>query len=260
MKLFCVASFTAAMLTLASAWQQDPAAEHSRASNSSTESQLAGIEVVAELSHSVNVKKAKLGDIVKAAVTQDVLAHGKIVIRRGSKIVGHVTEIKLRTRDDQESRLGVIFDRALIKGGEEIDFSAAICALAVGVQMSSVDRPDEMPPPYIASTNSSNSMQPLGSSRRGVGSNTNTNTNTNGTTNQAGRISEIGAASTSGNNSSNSTNGVMGAGSRGVFGLPGLQLVAKKGPEHATIITSNSQNVKLDTGTQILIQVNNVVR
>src|SRR5215469_13979546 len=115
-------AITAGLLTMSSAGQGVTTA-------STAGSELNGTDLVAELNKSVNSKKARLGDPVKATLTQDVLEHGKIVIRRGSKLIGHVTEVKPRSKDDQESRLGLIFDKAMLKGGEEIDFNAVVRAL-----------------------------------------------------------------------------------------------------------------------------------
>src|SRR5215469_7429852 len=72
-------------------------------------SDLNGTDLVAELNKSINSKKAKLGDPVKATLTQDVISHGKIVIRRGSKLIGHVTAVNARSKEDAESRLSMVF-------------------------------------------------------------------------------------------------------------------------------------------------------
>src|SRR5215467_4954255 len=142
MKVFCIA-IAASALTFTAACQSKP----DFASGDSNSPAIIGTDLVAELSKSVNVKKVKLGDPVKATVTQDLLAQGKIVIRRGSKLVGHVTEAKVRSKEDEESRLGVVFDKALLKGGGEIDFTAAVRALAPGVRIGAVDKPDPMGAP-----------------------------------------------------------------------------------------------------------------
>src|SRR5690349_15531128 len=62
-----------------------------------------GTGVVAELSKGVNAKKVKPGDTIKASVTQDVVDRGQVAIRIGSKLVGHVVEVKAATKDDPQS-------------------------------------------------------------------------------------------------------------------------------------------------------------
>src|SRR5260370_20528704 len=89
-----------------------------------------GTNIQAELTKSLDAKKAKAGDEVTAKVTQDVRSNGQVVIHKGSKLVGHVTEVKARSKEDSESRLGLAFDRAVLKNGEQVVLGAAVQALA----------------------------------------------------------------------------------------------------------------------------------
>lgn len=218
--------------------------------------ELNGTDLVAELNKSVSSKKAKLGDSVKATLTQDVVEHGKIVIRRGSKLIGHVTEAKPRSKDDQESRLGLVFDKAMLKGGEEIDFNAVVRALAPPVRFGAVDKPDMMGPPPTGMSNSSNVPQPLsapggtGNSSNRASSNASTTT---GTSNQASQAAQY--ASTSYGGTLAPQGGVMGGGSRGIFGIRGLTLGPPAKGQDGSVISSTSQSVKLESGTQMVIQV-----
>ncbi len=255
MRRVWMVAITAGALVLAPACQSSGGGP-----SDSSASELAGSDVVAELNHSVDAGKAKLGDIVKATVTQDVLSHGRIVIRRGSKLLGHVTQIKARSKDDQESRLGLVFDKAVLKGGGEIDFMAAIKALAPAVRVGAVDQPDPMAP-TTAMPARTTSPAPISG---GMSSNNRMNTSSaasNSPTNlanQANRVGEMVSASTStGNHPANET-GLMGGGSRGVFGLPGLHLAPESGGGRGTVVTSIRNNVKLPGGTQMVIQINNV--
>jgi len=261
MKLLWITVITAGTLTVSSACQSGGASNSSPAESDAAA--LRGSDVVAELSKSVNAGKVKPGDPVKATVTQDVLAHGKIVIRRGSKLVGHVTEVKRRSKEDKESRLGLVFDKALLKGGGEIDFNAAVRALAPGVRIGAVDKPDEMGPPMRMGVNQSSSPQPMsGSSSAGSGRGLNTSSTPapSGSpkdateNNAAGRAALYSAASHKGGNPETD---LMGAGSRGVFGLPDLKLNRDAAGSSGSVITSTRHNVKLDSGTQMVIQVSN---
>lgn len=240
---------TVGALTLSSAQQKTPTASDASA--------LSGTDLIAELSKSVSTKKAKLGDPVKATITQDVLSHGKIVIRRGSKLVGHVTEVKTRSKEDQESRLGLVFDKAILKGGGEIDFNAAVRALAPPMRIGAVDMPDQMGPPTTQIVNQSTAPMPGGSGMpsKSGGSSASPNSNVaSAVTNQAARAAEYSAAA----GSAEAGGSLMGGGSRGVFGLPGVRLTPE--PRGQSVICSTSHNVKLDSGTQMVIQVNNPVQ
>jgi hypothetical protein len=219
-------------------------------------SELTGIDLVAELNQSINSKKARLGDPVKATISQDVILHGKIVIRRGSKLFGYVTEVKARNREDQESRLGMIFDRAAMKGGQEINLSAAVRALAPPVRHSAVDKPDMMAPPPLGVASASGSMQPVSGASRGIGTASgrtagNPANNSTLTANQAARMAEYASASYS----SGPESSLMGGGSRGVFGLSGLKLTPAAKGQGGSVISSTAHDVKLDSGTQLVLQV-----
>ena len=54
--------------------------------------------------------------------------------------------------------------------------------------------------------------------------------------------------------------GVMSGGSRGVFGMPGIKLGPAARGQNGTVISSTNHDVKLDSGTQLVIQVTTAVR
>jgi len=102
-----------------------------------------GSILYAELSKTVDAKKAKTGDPVNAVLLADVLSHGKIVARRDSKLVGHVTEAQPHSKDIPESRLGIVFDKLVLKGGQEIPFVSVLLSLspAPRLQVESMSAP-----------------------------------------------------------------------------------------------------------------------
>lgn len=263
MKGLWIAALTAGALTVSSACQNQSSVKSSKAPAETGAAALIGTDVVAELSKSVDAKKVKPGDLVTATVTQDVLSHGKIAIRRGSKLLGHVTQTKVRSKEDQESRLGAIFEKAMLKGGGEMDFAAAVRAIAPPVRLNTMDRADPMPPSGMSSAGSFGGPPPVGSGipsggRRGAGNGATSNNDAVGATGQApqsGRLPPVSPGT-----ESTSESGLLSGGSRGVFGLPGLRLTAEPGGGHGSIISSTSHNVKLESGTQMVIQINNVAR
>jgi len=91
---------------------------------------LPGMLIPAELSKSLDAKKAKPGDKIEVKTSMDMLSHGKIVIPRNSKIEGHITSAKSHTKDSPGSALGIAFDRIFIKDGKELPMQAAIQAIA----------------------------------------------------------------------------------------------------------------------------------
>lgn len=88
-----------------------------------------GSLVYAELSKGLDAKKVKVGDAITAVLTADVLSHGEIIVPRNSKLIGHISEAKPSSKEDPESRLGIIFEKAILKGGHEVPFSSILVSL-----------------------------------------------------------------------------------------------------------------------------------
>ena len=216
-----------------------------------------GTALQAELTKPVDAKKAKPGDQVTAKLTQDVKSDGRVVLHKGSKLIGHVTEAQARSKEQAESKLGIIFDKAELKGGEEASINAVIQAIAPPVQS-----------PAVVSGNDSSSPMGGGAPRTGpggpmggvVGGASSTVTGATGAvTNTAGRAaggldstvnSTAGAATGSLN-----AQGTLSSTSHGAIGLPGLNLSPVTASSEAAVISSSTHNVKLDSGTQLLLQV-----
>src|SRR6266699_4213183 len=84
----------------------------------------------AALSSPIDSKKCKAGDPVNAHTTEAVKSEGKTVIPKGAKLVGHVTQASARAKGESESALGIVFDKAILKNGQEIPLNVAIQAIA----------------------------------------------------------------------------------------------------------------------------------
>src|SRR5882672_11492295 len=98
----------------------------------STANQLAaGSTVQAELTKPVDVRKNKPGDEVVAKTTQDVKSDGHVVLPKGSKIVGRVTQAQARDKGkgQEESQLGMAFDHAILKDGTQVPAAFTIQAI-----------------------------------------------------------------------------------------------------------------------------------
>lgn len=186
-----------------------------------------------ELAHNIDAKKAKPGDPVEAKLTQDVKADGKIVLHRGAKLVGHVSEAQARSKETPESRLGIVFDKAAGKHGEEFAFRAVVMAIA----------PPQEGPSNIAGDPTRLSSGPaMGGQPFGAGS------AVGGPS--ASAAPSVEAATHGG------AGGTLTPTSRGAIGLPGVALrPSAVGGVQGTVIISSDHNVKLDSGTQMLLLV-----
>jgi len=89
----------------------------------------AGSTVQAALVKPVDAKKNKIGDEVVAKTTHDVKSEGHVVIPKGSKLIGHVTEVKAHSKEQATSELGIAFDHAILKNGTEMPLPLGIQAI-----------------------------------------------------------------------------------------------------------------------------------
>jgi hypothetical protein len=228
--------------------------------------------VLAEFTQSLSVHKLKPGDLVRAQVTQDVLSHGKIIIPVDSKLVGHVTEVKSHAPDDPESRLGIVFDRVLLKHRAEVDFRGVLHALsAPAMRKSRLDEPDPMLSPGMMGMSRPYGPMPAGpvpsADRTAAG---NMGSGIGIATNPAGPPPAIANGAPIGSNPGPSVtrnSGVppamagepkaMSVGTPlGVFGLKGLSLSAEAtATTPGPVIVSKTGDVKLESGTQVLLRV-----
>jgi hypothetical protein len=211
----------------------------------------AGSLIYAELSKSIDAKKAKAGDEISAKTTQVVLAHGNVVIPKGAKLVGHVTQAQARTKDQEHSELGITFDHALLKDGTQIPLTVSIQALGNAHPNPNFDSQAESSPMGAgagmpAGAGSSAPGRPggvLGTAGSTVGGVANTAGGAAGTI--AGGTPEVVAG------------GHLDPSSRGVIGLSNLSLSTSTGTSaQGSVITSDKRNVKLDSGTEFVLRAN----
>ena len=112
---------------------------------------LKGASLVAQFDGGLNAKKLKAGDKVKAVLTQALVIHGKVVAPVDSKLIGHVIEATPKTEETPLSRLGVVFDKLLLKHHRQVEFVATVQVLArPAMRPSRVDRPSQMLPPSMS--------------------------------------------------------------------------------------------------------------
>jgi hypothetical protein len=231
-----------------------------------------GIHLVAEFDDTLNAKKLKPGSKVKGTLTQDLILKGKIVAPADSRLIGHVTEAKGATDADPSSRLGIVFDKILLKHHQEVDFVGVVQAIAPpSLRRSKVDEPSQMLPPSLmgggGNAQSNSTITPPGGAR---GANNNNRTTSSGNTGASSMASmpvsaPVRVKSNPGSSPGDAVATVeVGDGAKpisaglpqGVVGLPGLALSA--GPSAQTpgpVILSKSGSVKLEFGTQVLLKV-----
>jgi hypothetical protein len=97
---------------------------------SSTGALPVGRVIFAELTQTIDVRKAKPGEPIFAKVTLGVLSQGKVLIADGATITGHITEAKTRSEKDPQSVLGILFDQVATVDGKELPLDLTVQALS----------------------------------------------------------------------------------------------------------------------------------
>ncbi len=201
-----ISGVTFVVLTFSFCVAQDAGAAAPGSQSSATGAMRGTIQVA--LAKSLDSKKLKVGDTVEAQVPSEVRTTAGMTIPRGSKVTGHVTEVKARSKGDAESTLGIVFDKITLGRGEDKTINGVIQAVAPnpsaevntggGVGYGGMNETMEKPP----TPNMNRGAVPL-------------------LTDQ----------------------------STGVLGMKNLEL------SPAGVLTSSGKDVKLETGTRILLKV-----
>ena len=226
----------------------------------------AGTAFNAALSSPIDSKKCKPGDAVTAHTTEAVKSEGRTVIPKGAKVVGHVTQTSARAKGESESALGMVFDKAILKDGEEIPLSVGIQAIAVAQSGASAAGSDMDAMGGMGASPAGSGMASgrgaLGGVTSAAGGAVGTVTNTaasaggaaggavNSAANAGGSIAGASKGAVGGLNAA----GQLTSNSQGVFGLNGLNLrAAGSNAMQGSVITSAGKNVHLDSGTRMLL-------
>ncbi len=224
-----------------------------------------GSKVDATLATSLDAKRSKVGDEVEARTEEDVKQDGKVILKKGTHLVGHVTEAQARAKGQADSSVGIIFDHAVLKNGEQIPFNASVQAIAAARSAAAASAGSD----DLAGSGSAMGVTQTNARGRGLaggvtstaGAATGTVVNT-ATTLPANAGGSVGAAT----RSAGAVGGLNSAGrlasnSSGVFGLDGLSLnAASSNAAQGSVIASSTKNVHLDSGTQMLLQTGGQVR
>lgn len=229
-------SIAISVLGAAYSFAQAPA----NASANPAEQVAPGSLIPAELTKSVDAKKAKQGDPVQARTTQELLSRdGHVAVPLGAKIEGHVTEAKPHEKGESPSTLGIVFDKLVFKDGHEVPMNAMIQALAPPLENMSPGGEPMSQPGMPGTTPSQPSGGMYGGMSRPAGSSPAENPSGGMGTGGGGNAPNAPGRNGPGRLSTNA---------QGVIGIPGMSM-------QGDVLTSQKKNVKLDSGTQLMLRV-----
>lgn len=218
MKRLCVSAVLAVLsISLCYAQGTTPQAAgaqgaSAQAAPTNPENQIKGA-IPVKLEKSLDSKKLKEGDTVVFQTVSSMHSRSGLMIPSGSKVIGHVTQAKARSKGDSESTLGIAFDKIEYGKGEDLPMKGTL--QAVGPNLGGAALDTSASPPQLSTKGGNGSSPPPTSSMQTSGP-------------------------ASGTRILNST-------SQGVVGMKGLDM------DSSGVLTSPGKEVKLDNGDQFLI-------
>jgi hypothetical protein len=223
---------------------RNPAQPSGGSDSDNTKVQFApGTIIRAELTKTVDAKKAKVGDEVPGKTMDDFLSDtNEVLAPSGSKVLAHVAEVTPH-QGETASTLGIAFDKIVLKNGTEVPLKAAI--QAIGWPESHAGAANE-PMGESGGPGNMSSMPSAGRGGYGAPAAPSPGAGTPGSVNPQGPANAD-------PNSATAINGQLTPKAQGVMGMPGVSL--STGATQDSLLSSQKHNVKLDSGTQMILRV-----
>jgi hypothetical protein len=204
-----------------------------------------GSVIPVQLTKTVDAKKAKTGDEVVAKVTMDMKTQtGQVLVPKDTKVIGHVTEAQARHKDEKESQLGIAFNQAVLNN-QQVPLPMSIQAV-IGPENPNENNAGSNAPaagaPNPSSTGTSASS-PMGGRSPNAGT---------------GQPEAPNAGAPTGNDESQqagSKRPPISAHTQGVIGISNVTLAPGSNSQQGSVLTSEKNNVKLESGTMLLLKV-----
>ena len=209
-----------------------------------------GTQISGQLQSTLDTKNARVGDEVVLKATNAVKQNGQTVVEKGSRLIGHVTEVQQRAKNGAGSRVGVVFDR-LQQGGNSVPISAVITSVfqaqsAAGASVSD----DDMMAMGSTSTQTMTSTRSSGGGGGLLGGVVNSTTQTvSGVTNTAGQTVN-GVTNTAGQTVGSTTRSVGGT-RRGLQISQSTDASASGG----SVLSLSNGDLRLEKGTTVNLAV-----
>ena len=213
-----------------------------------------GSIIPVQLTKTIDAKKAKTGDEVEAKVTQDLkIQNGVVVVPKDTKVLGHVTAAQARSKDQPESQVRIAFDHAVVKGKGDVPLPMSIQAIIA-------------PPTANANPNNAgggNAGEPASAPSPSMGQGSSggmsgNNSSPRSSSTEGGTQQRMPTPSTSGGESPSDTQSAhqpITGNTQGVVGISNLKLEAGANPSQGSLVSSEKNNVKLESGTLMLLRV-----
>jgi hypothetical protein len=167
---------TLALVCAASALAQTHKAQTSTSATSNTNAQASarnvelasGTHLAGQLQNALDVRRAHVGDQVVLKTTEAVKQNGHTVVNKGARLIGHVTDVQQRTKDNATSSIGLVFDR-LESGSLSTPITATITSITQASAHTSASNDDLMNDTSASNTTTTSGGSSGGGLLGGVG-------------------------------------------------------------------------------------------
>lgn len=95
--------------------------------------------ISAEFDKLVHAKRVKVGDTVTAHLTAPAKLPGGTELPKGSKLVGTITEVKVKSDSEGPSKIGMLFTQVVPRNGPEMPIKVALVSIAPHFRQNEVD-------------------------------------------------------------------------------------------------------------------------
>jgi hypothetical protein len=268
-KILLVISLTIAMAGVALAQTAETRGSTSVSNTTSASKQgrqvnlQSGTQLAAQLENTLDARHAKAGDRVVMKTTQAVKQNGEVVVPKGSRLIGHVTDVQQRTKSDNESVIGIAFDR-LQRGSMEVPITATIVSITQAHARAQSSASDDMFGSQTMTSSSSRSSTSTSGGQRGggggllggvgnsVGGVVNTTTSTVGNV-AGGATTAVGSTVSATTSATANTTGNLGG------ALRGLQITqsSNASAEGGSTLSLTGGNLRLESGTTFNLLISN---
>lgn len=208
-----------------------------------------GSVIPVQLTKTVDAKKAKTGDEVVGKVTQDMTTQsGEVLVPKDTKVIGHVTEAQARSKEQKESQLAIAFDRTETKDGNSMQMPMSIQAI-IGQQNNNANPGAGGGEPASSGMPSGGNSAPSSASQGRTGG-----MNGSSTPQGGGSPAATSSADNAQTQTGNTARPPINAQTQGVIGISNMSLSPANGTQ-GSVVTSEKSNVKLESGTMLLLKV-----
>ena len=193
------------------------------------------------LTTSVDTKSATVGQQLTFRIVADVVVKGVVVVPRDSTLYARISDVQAKSKDQSQSALAIVIEKAKRPDGIEVPLQAIIAAVAAPKENSLSSDP---------TYGMLHSNEPkMSGSGAGAASRT-------GDLTASSKASATAAVATAGINGPMEEGFLLNESSAGAIGYEGLTLSwGLAAPPPFTIFVSKNKSIKLNAGTQVLLRM-----